>query len=97
MEHVLEILDHQPQHWPKWQRGRDADDLPTPEQHMFLFERAGYDGSLGHVRAACQYIDGCPWVGPAPAVWSPPQTVLLCLDCMEVSLQHGIQRTLSDS
>lgn len=97
MEHVLELLDHQPPAWPQWKRGRNADDRPTDEQHMFLFERAGFDGSLGHVRAACQYIDGCPWVGPAPAVWSPPPTVVLCLDCMEVSLQHKIRRAQTDS
>jgi len=97
MEDVFELLDHQPSLWPKWAVGRDADDRPTSEQHMFIFERAGYDGSLGHVRAACQFLDGRPWVGRAPAVWSPPATVLLCYDCMEVSLQHGIRRTLSDS
>lgn len=88
MSFVFELLDNQPSDWPRWEYGREADDMPTAEQHCFLFEPLGYDGSAGIARAACQFIDGAKWVGRMPSPIDLPGGVSLCHTCMEISLQH---------
>lgn len=96
MEYVLELLDDQPHPWPRWEIGLHSDDEPTLDQHLFVFERIGFDGTAGLARAACQYLNGTQWVGRSVTPIDLPGGVHLCYDCMEVSLQHKIRAATSE-
>lgn len=90
---AFDLLDNQPSLWPKWQLARDSHGRLQYVKHMFLFEPFEFEG-LGRPIPACRFVDGAEWVERAPkfdqALASDGDP--LCLDCMEVSLQHGLAR-----
>lgn len=96
MQHALNLLTQQPTLWPKWEIGRDADDQPTAEKHMFIFDPSEFGQGFGRAIAACQFVGGAAWIGRLKS--GQPSEVFssigtpACSDCMEIALQHVLQQ-----
>lgn len=96
MEHAFNLLDHQPSGCPRWEICQNASGKTIYVKHMFLFEADEFGREWGRLIPACRFVDGAEWVGRADSIERElsSDSDPLCQDCMEVSLQHGLSRSV---
>lgn len=95
MTEAFDLLDYQPQNWPRWHQGVLTNNTVTADRHLFLFLRIT-DGTaqIGRVRPACHFVDGAEPVIYQASLRSQDSPYLNhCRDCQEVDLQYGLRVT----
>jgi len=95
MKELFDLLDRQPEAWPRWQPGESTNGTSTDQRHLFVFIPQVVDGqvNLGSIRPACFWADGARPVFYNNRLSKHDSTMLdHCADCVEAELQHGLSR-----
>lgn len=96
MTEAFNLLDVQPDSWPRWQPGEAVNGVRTHDRHLFLFlETVRLDGeqSFGGCRPACFFVGGATPVFYDNRLKKQDSEYLdHCNDCQEVQLQHALAR-----
>lgn len=91
MTEALDLLDRQPDGWPRWLPGCRPNATLTDDQHLFLYVllRKDVEATWFEIRPACHFVDGAEFVANA-TMDEADVSLPLCHKCFEVELQHGI-------
>lgn len=95
MEELFNLLDRQPEAWPKWRPGESTTGTRTNYRHLFVFIPRVVDGliTLGSIRPACFWTGGArPVFYSSQLDEDDSQMLDHCADCVEAELQHGLAR-----
>lgn len=96
MQRVFDLLDRQPESWPRWERGQRFEEslrkVPTEDRHLFLFEPYDPLPRHGTAIAACRFVTGAIWIDRFDKIEADPQ-LPCCPHCLEVDLQYGLLTT----